>query len=248
MRKDGWDYMNSHKKTSIIVNEELLEKNKLKFTDLYLIWVSKTKLIGFVELDAKDIYKSLVIGAYIVTDNDIVEISATSFKLKSQKTNFELTINEKTFDKIHLYADFLNYNLNNDNSNEEIKRIESKMPTPNGNYDSKAIKKLGLIERLNDSIEVKSSVTELGLKLNNTNIVRGYNKESIRLLTEVTSDDILTDYVSLNMIAYDSKNLMIDSVSYSFDEEEKADEIIDWTILKDASRINKIVIKAGINY
>lgn len=48
MRKDGWDYMNSHKKTSIIVNEELLEKNKLKFTDLYLIWVSKTKLIGFV--------------------------------------------------------------------------------------------------------------------------------------------------------------------------------------------------------
>ncbi len=235
----------STKKTTITVNEELMEKNKLRFSDLYLTQVTKTKLIGFIETKANDIYRSLVIGAYVVKDESIIEISVTSFKIKTQKTIFELTINEKTFDTIHLYADFLDKKIQS-NSQEEIKRIKSKIPTQNGSNTLKPSKKVGIIEKLNNSIEIKSSVRELGLRLNNTNIVRGFNKGSIRLLTEVTSDEILTDYITLQIIAYDSKNLMIDSVSYSFEEEEKANEIIDWTIMADTSQINKIVIKAGL--
>lgn len=92
----------------IITNQEILSENNLIISDVFCTNFDKLNLLGYITTKQININKPVIVGAYQIKNNEIIQVSATAFHFKKLETRFLLTFDNLTFDKIYLYAEILN--------------------------------------------------------------------------------------------------------------------------------------------
>lgn len=100
--------MNNQDNTGkIIYNHKMIILTGLTFKNTSQSIKDNMHIVGTLECNDLDINRDVIVGAYSVRDNDILQLAANTFTMKDNSHEFHLEFNDANVDYYCLYADFI---------------------------------------------------------------------------------------------------------------------------------------------
>lgn len=182
----------------IIVNEEIEDKTGLYFDDLTFDDEEKITIIGTLNCEESSIGKEIVIGAYSQKNDQIIEMSANTFKIRENISEFKLIFDEVDFEIIHIYADYLNTGNSITNTNSESENTYN-------NFSP--------VDRLQNSFEIEEEqMKRIGLTIKNLGIKT--DVDSLTIFAEIHSvTEKLYEDITINAALYDKNDIILGNAS-----------------------------------
>ena len=156
----------------------------------------------------------IIIGAYTVKNDEIIEISANTFKIKNQTSSFILEFDKNDIDTIYMYADYLK-------TNPIISENTEKTTNTGNNFSIK--------DRLMNSFDIdEEKMNRLHLEIKNLGIQRTYD-DAVTVFCEVHSEYKINEDINVEAVLYDKYNNILGNESiYLYEDSFKDYQVDSW--------------------
>ncbi|MBQ6218291.1 MAG: hypothetical protein IJJ47_01020 [Methanosphaera sp.] len=158
-------------KYRIEINTQLQEENNLKLTNIKVFDQNDIIITGHIICQSKNLYKEVVVGAYMIKDNKVIQTSAYALKTNATGNYFKLTFNNEVYDNIYIYSDLIEKSFEKednegyyDESEEDEDSISVSFSVDEDSADNET---RSILKKLEKNIELGSSMKDMGLSIDN---------------------------------------------------------------------------------